>query len=691
MSESTPGSPSPPSRQRLKLFVGVYLTILAAAIIAVPLWFTRVPEPSPLQPLRGPNEPAAAFDALVTTSRAAAPPVPEQPLRPTTQQQQPGAGVPEVEAPIIERRWIQGEMPPPVGDQGRWFEQPAGVVAEHGLDRSRATRRRRVQQFGGRPETEDAVEAGLTWLAAHQDQDGTWDRFEFGRHCPADDPCPGKAVGAEGYSFCPGLTGLALLAFLGAGYTDREGPYKDVVGRAVDALLEAQMAHGGFGRDERIAGYNDALATFALAEYYALTDEPRVVAPLERAVTRLVLSQQELGAWDYVRRADSGRNDTSITGWAVQALHACVAAGIPVPRRVLIKAALHFEQAAEPDGRVRYSDAGIGFRIDDKTLQPVYRYGPAMTAVGLTCEQLLGWRFDSGLVRRQQALLSQQFPSTGLLQGGDPTQLHSYYYWYYGTIAVFQAGGERWERWNAHLLDAILTLQNRRVSAAGRKPHAYGSWPPFGPNWGKWGRQGSRVYSTAVCVLTLEIYYRHMPAYLEEHAVLNADDWREFMGEADLRERRLAVETLRQMRLEVAEPVLIESLRDTDGSVARAAAVALTIFDSPLGRPVLERYRDSAPVWEREILAEALRRVQEIEALPPAQGTIRVFDAERRLAAVDLPRAYVGMVLNVRRDGQDVGRLRVIKRFTGQRIVVAELVGAWAGAPPREGDAVISG
>ncbi|MFQ5806188.1 MAG: prenyltransferase/squalene oxidase repeat-containing protein, partial [Phycisphaerae bacterium] len=525
---------------------------------------------------------------------------------------------------------------------------------------------------------------------AHQDRDGTWDRFEFGRHCPRDDRCPGTAVRAKGYSIRSGLTGLALLAFLGAGYTDREGPYQDAVGQAVHALLRAQMRHGGFGNDERMAGYNDTLATFALAEYHALTHEPRVVAPLKRAVTRLVLSQQELGGWDYLPRADSGRNDTSITAWAVQALYACVAARIHVPRRVLVNAALHFERAAEPDGRVRYSDAGIGFKIDEATLQPVYRHGPAMIAAGLTSEQLLGWRFDSALARRQQALLSQQFPSLSLLQGGDPTQLHGYYYWYYGTIAMFQAGGERWERWNAHLLDALLTLQNRGKPAAGHKPHAYGSWPPFGPNWGKWGRQGSRVYSTALCVLTLEIYYRHTPAYLEEYSVLTAADWRAFLQQASQRQRRRVVEALRSMRLEVAEPVLVGLLRDNDRSVALAAAVALTVFDSPVGRPVLEQFYNTAPAWEGGILAAALERAREIEALPPAQGVVRVFDATQRLATLELPRAYVAMVVEVRRDGRSIAQLRVTKRFTGSELVVAEFVGELVDSPPRLGDTVIA-
>jgi hypothetical protein len=124
--------------------------------------------------------------------------------------------------------------------------------------------------------------------------------------------------------------------------------------------------------------------------------------------------------------------------------------------------------------------------------------------------------------------------------------------------------------------------------------------------------------------------------------------------------------------------------------VALAAAAALTTFDSPLGRPLLEQLDNTVPSWERAPLAEALRRAREIEALPPANGTVRVFDVEQGLATLDLPRAYVGMAATVQRDGQSVAELRVIRRFSNQPVVVAELVGAPTGAPPQPGDAVLA-
>ncbi len=393
----------------------------------------------------------------------------------------------------------------------------APALAEGGMpsefDRSPEARAKRLERFGGNVNTESAVEAGLAWLAAHQEPDGIWSRVNFPRRCPDSDRCTGFAVNRQKINLDPGVTGLCLLAFLGAGYTDERGPYQRTIRRAVDALLRMQQNEGGFGTDPAQAGYNDSIATLALAEYFEMTHAAGLEHVLERAALRLARTQQLLGGWDYTPRADTGRNDTSITAWMVQALQACAVAGVPTPRGALIRASLHFSRAAQPDGQVWYADAGVGVRGDaDDPTSTAYRFGPAMSAAGLTSEQILGWSLDGPLAQRQRALILQQLPSGRLLTGGDKTQLHDYYYLYYGTAAMFQLGAEGWERWNANLRDTLLPLQDRGRAPRGEKKHSYGSWPPFAESWGRWGRSGSRIYATAISVLTLEIYYRHTPA-----------------------------------------------------------------------------------------------------------------------------------------------------------------------------------
>jgi hypothetical protein len=73
------------------------------------------------------------------------------------------------------------------------------------------------------------------------------------------------------------------------------------------------------------------------------------------------------------------------------------------------------------------------------------------------------------------------------------------YFWYYATLALFRTGGAPWARWNAHLKDALLPAQA-----------ADGSWKPI-DIYARYARDSreDKSYSTAMCVLSLEVYYRY--------------------------------------------------------------------------------------------------------------------------------------------------------------------------------------
>ena len=42
-----------------------------------------------------------------------------------------------------------------------------------------------------------------------------------------------------------------------------------------------------------------------------------------------------------------------------------------------------------------------------------------------------------------------------------------------------------------------------------------GSWSPDHPTRDRWGHAGGRLYMTAMNLLMLEVYYRHMPLFRE--------------------------------------------------------------------------------------------------------------------------------------------------------------------------------
>ncbi len=79
-----------------------------------------------------------------------------------------------------------------------------------------------------------------------------------------------------------------------------------------------------------------------------------------------------------------------------------------------------------------------------------------------------------------------------------------FYYWYYGSLALFQQGGPDgplWKQWSSALVDALLPNQKSRDDGCER-----GAWDP---SVERWGFEGGRVYATATNALTLETPYRY--------------------------------------------------------------------------------------------------------------------------------------------------------------------------------------
>ena len=79
------------------------------------------------------------------------------------------------------------------------------------------------------------------------------------------------------------------------------------------------------------------------------------------------------------------------------------------------------------------------------------------------------------------------------------------YFWYYGTLALFRAGGDEWRRWNEAMKDTLLPSQL-----------GDGSWEAISTyaDYAGDGRS-DRTYSTAMNVLTLEVYYRYFTPLLK--------------------------------------------------------------------------------------------------------------------------------------------------------------------------------
>ena len=372
--------------------------------------------------------------------------------------------------------------------------QPDGSPAD-----DLAARKKKLKQRGGSAKTEEAVLRGLRWLARHQDADGKWNVDQFDQNCQ-DKEAKCDGVGFPTYD--AGVTGLALLAFLGTGHTHQGGDFQDTVARGLGWIQSLQKEGGqydgalgyvevkkGIPKEEWV--YNHAICTMAICEAYALTEDSSLKTTAERAVTLIQWARDPELAWRYGIRSDD--NDTSVTGWMVQALKSAERAGLRVSEAA-------YEGAREWLDKVTAKSGVTGYRAPDGASsylpkqQGKYDPVPCMTAVALFTRILTGQRKSETVIGKGKKILRRNTPTWA----EEHNRNVNMYYWYYGTYAMFQFGGSTWRNWNKAMQKALLPKQKQEGEADG-------SWDPVG----EWGIAGGRIYSTAISVLTLESYYRY--------------------------------------------------------------------------------------------------------------------------------------------------------------------------------------
>ncbi|HOX08686.1 MAG TPA: terpene cyclase/mutase family protein, partial [Planctomycetota bacterium] len=334
-----------------------------------------------------------------------------------------------------------------------------------------------------------AVEAALRWLARHQEADGSWTPTKYEM----------TQEGGDTRSRV-GCTGLALLAFLGAGYTEKSGMFAENVKRAQAWLIKQQKPSGAIceregGGSSVSTGYNHACAALALAEAYGMTKNPEIGKVAQKAVEYSIKGHQvPYGGWRYDAKESE---DTSVTGWFVMQLKSSKIAGLTVDGSGFQGAMSFLDKNTNKEGRTSYNLGEKG-------------PSPAMTAVGMVCRQFMGTPNDNQVLVKGSDYLVKNLPSwekgkQEQLEGGDA----GFYYWYYGTLAMFQMGGDRWTKWNEALKPTLLTNQCKGGVLDGSVNDKDGSWDPI-----SWiDKYGGRVFTTACGALTLEVYYRYLPMY----------------------------------------------------------------------------------------------------------------------------------------------------------------------------------
>lgn len=366
--------------------------------------------------------------------------------------------------------------------------------------RDRQERGNIAESMGGKESSERAVEMGLDFLARHQSADGSWSLHSI----EADDAGPSIARSRRLHSDSA-ATGLALLAFLGAGYTHTDGKYRQVVARGLDFLIANQKANGDLflPEDEKsnlnVWLYSHGIASIALCEAYGMTQDPALKDPAQRAMNFIGEAQNaEEGAWRYAPGIGS---DTSVSGWQLMALKSGELAGLNVPPGCYDGVRKWLDGATAGGNAALYVYRPKDEHLHHRELSRV------MTAESLLMRQYLGWKRDNPYLQGGADYLAKNLPEWGA-RGG--TQRDAYY-WYYATQVMFQMQGTHWQQWNDRLRPLLTDTQVQNGDLAG-------SWNPLGPTEDRWGAVAGRIYVTSLHLLILEVYYRHLPLYqnLEE-------------------------------------------------------------------------------------------------------------------------------------------------------------------------------
>lgn len=277
-----------------------------------------------------------------------------------------------------------------------------------------------------------AVPASLVWLISHHNDDGSWGQ------APAQ--LEGRPLGKTG------LTALALLPLLGAGYlpTSKDGVVHEggeycfgkEITRGLDWLRRQPPADGSLDR---------ILAAFALSEAYGMTAHTVYRKPAQDAVDAVIRLQKPDGSWE----------NAGTTAWAILALYSAKQSELSVDPGVLDRA-LHGDPVPEHPG---------------EALARILTRNRAVDAV-----------------ERLKRESTQQ-------------ERDNLAWWYLATMALWSHDGHRrdgsspspgpiWDQWSRGMKEKLLPTMRRDGSVEGRD-------------------FSDTVVRTSLLQLIFEIYYRY--------------------------------------------------------------------------------------------------------------------------------------------------------------------------------------
>jgi hypothetical protein len=335
---------------------------------------------------------------------------------------------------------------------------------------------------------DSSVDRGLKWLASQQLPDGSF---------PANEP------------FQPGVTSLAVMAFLSRGHTPGSGPYGEKLDRAIDFVLDQQTREGllfggptstaNWYRGSHTASYNHAVAGLMLGEAYGMTSGKRA-AKIKTSILKALSFARTLQTkpgrfesdkygWRYLStwglEPSQGNADLSVTGWYIMFYRSAKNAEFDVPEEH-VKDAIQFVKAC-------YNPATGAFW-----------YGPAagdrhmtraMNGAGILALSITGNYDEKVTDKAAEWLLKRPFTQYNVAVKHD----RYHYGAYYCSQAMFMLGGEHWKQFYPPLATTLIDNQNSR-----------GYWQQETANYDS---IVGHHYTTALAILSLTPPYQLLPIY----------------------------------------------------------------------------------------------------------------------------------------------------------------------------------
>lgn len=408
----------------------------------------------------------------------------------------------ELEMSDVQGAGLDGPDGPPMvmgvgssGFSGGGGGLPGGYGNRTGKGRKNAGRR-----YGAGSAVENAIDRALKWLHYHQEPDGSWNAAQAF--------APGEKV--PSYGRPDAATGLALLAFLGNGVSEKmgPGPYRKSVTKGIRNLLDQLEKKPGLGNTWDGQNYNRAIVLMALSEalIFGSSDETRQKAEtLAEILLARCMNEPMPSGLDHEKGSNYGIStkeaktgkmaiyDMSMGGWFELALKSAKSANLKAVKTQLAhdffdqyKDWIKDEMTNDSTGKARYRTGGDYARKN-------------MIPVGMLQRHFLGFpRNDAFLVNASDLvvndLLDYYFPSSG------PNDSYGIYY---GALACFMQQGKAWREWNNRMKESLIKSQE-----PGDPRDLGGSWDPALSAHGHVEPKGGRVMNTALYCLSLEVYFR---------------------------------------------------------------------------------------------------------------------------------------------------------------------------------------